>query len=73
MRSRVKYKLTNILLPMIKIPVPKQYHYWFTLFLDPRYVMEIKDIKTFHHSEDVDTKIIIQQIMPNLYEYIMDA
>ena len=35
--------------------------------------MELKDIKTFHQSENVDTKTLFQQIMPKLYEYIMDA
>ena len=41
--------------------------------LDPRYVMELKDIKTVYQSENVDTKTLFQLIMPKLYEYIMDA
>ena len=35
--------------------------------------MELKDIKTFYQSENVDTKTLFQKIMPKLYEYIMDA
>ena len=45
----------------------------FALFLDPRYVMELKYINTFHQSENVDTKTPVQQIMPKFYEYIMAA
>ena len=33
--------------------------------------MEIKDIKTFHQSENMDTKALVQQMMPKFYEYIM--
>ena len=28
MRSWVKYKLTNILAPLLQIPAPTKYHYW---------------------------------------------
>ena len=35
--------------------------------------MELNDIKTFHQSENVDTKTIVQQMMPNVYGYIMAA
>ena len=48
MKYRVKDKLTNVRAPLIQIPVPTKDHYWFSLFLDPRYVMELKDINTFH-------------------------
>ena len=41
--------------------------------MDPRYVMELKDIKTFYQSENVDTKTPVQKIMPKFYEYITDA
>ena len=73
MSSRVKDKLTNVLALLLKITAPTKYHYWFALFLDPQYVMELKDIETFHQSENVDTKALIQQMMPKLYEYIMAA
>ena len=73
MQSRVKEKLTNVFAPLLQIPAPTKYHYWLALFLDPRYVMEIKDIKTFHQSENVNTKTLVQQMIPNLYGYIMDA
>ena len=73
MRSRLKYKLTNVLAPLIQISPPTKYHYWFTLFLDPQYVMEIKDINTFHKNKNIDTKLIVQKIIDKFYEYIMDA
>ena len=33
--------------------------------------MEVKDIKTFNQSENVDTKTLVQQMIPKLYEYVM--
>ena len=59
MWSQVKDKITNVLAPLLQIPAPTKYHYWFALFLDPRYVMEIKDIKIFHQSENLDTKTLV--------------
>ena len=73
MRSWVKEKLTNVLSPLLQIPEPTKYHYWFALFLDPRYVMELTDIKSFHQSKHIDTKVFVQQMMPKFYEYIMAA
>ena len=35
--------------------------------------MELKYIKTFHQSENVNTKTLFQQMMTKLYEYIMAA
>ena len=35
--------------------------------------MDLKDIKTFHQSENVDTKTLVQHMIPKFYEYIMDA
>ena len=49
----------------------KKKHYWFALFLDPRYVMELTDIKTFHQSKNIDTKVLAQMMTPKFYEYIM--
>ena len=48
MRSWVNDKLTNVLAPLLQIPAPKKNHNWFALFLDPQYVMDLKDINTFH-------------------------
>ena len=71
MRSWVKENITNILAPLIQIPAPTKYHYRFALFLDPRYVMGLKNINTFYQSKNVDTKLLVQKMMPNFYEYIM--
>ena len=73
MRSRVKEKLTNVLAPLLQIPAPTKYHYWFTLFLDPQYVMELKDIKTFHQSKNMDTKVLVQKMILKFFECIMAA
>ena len=35
--------------------------------------MELKDIKTFYQSENVDTKTLFHQIMPKFYEHSMAA
>ena len=67
MMSRVKYELTNVLAPLFQITSPTKYHYWFALFLDPRYVMELKDIKTFHQIKNVDTKVLVQNMIPKFY------
>ena len=72
-RSLIKDKLTNFLAPLLKIPEPTKYHYWFALFLDPQYVMELTDIETFHQSENIDTKVLVQKVIPKLYEYIIAA
>ena len=56
MSFRLKDKLNNVLAPLLQIPAPTKYHYWFVLFLDPRYVIELKDIKTIHQIENMDTK-----------------
>ena len=68
MRSQLKDKLTNVLAPLLQIPAPTKYHYWFVLFLDPCYVMELRDIKSFNQSKHIDTKVLVQKIMPKFYE-----
>ena len=39
--------------------------------MDPRYVMQLKDIMNFYHSENVDTKTIVQKMILKFYDYIM--
>ena len=73
MQYQVKYKLANVLAPLIKIPAPTKYHYRFAIFLDPLNVMELKDIKNFHHSENVDTKTLVHHMKSKFYEYIIAA
>ena len=58
-RYRVKDKLPNDLVPLLKIIASTKYYYRFAILLEPRYVMELKNIKTFHQSENVDTKKIV--------------
>ena len=59
MRSWVKYKLTNVLASLLQIPAVKRYHYWFALSLEPRYVMDLKDINNFYQSANVDIKAFV--------------
>ena len=73
MRYRVKEEITNVLAPLLQMTAPTKYHYWFAFFLDPRYVMELTDIKYFHQSKHIDTKVLLQNMMPKFYEYIMAA
>ena len=35
--------------------------------------MELADIDSFHQSKHIDTKVLVQQMMPKFYEYIMAA
>ena len=35
--------------------------------------MELKDIKNFHQSKNIDTKLLVQKMLPKLYEYIIAA
>ena len=35
--------------------------------------MELKDIKTFHQSKNIDTTVLVHKMIPKFYEYIMDA
>ena len=67
MRSWVKENLTNVLAPLLQIPAPTKYDYWFALFLDPRYFMELIDIKYFHQGKHIDTKVLVQQMIPKFY------
>ena len=63
--------LTNVLSPLLQIKAPTKYKYWFALFLDPWYVMELKDIQTFHQSRNMDTKVLVHKMMPKFYQYTM--
>ena len=67
----VKDKLTTVLVMMLEVPASTKYHYQFSIFLDPRYVMDLKGINNFNQSENVDTKKIVQQMMPKFCDYIM--
>ena len=40
-------------------------------FLDPRYVIEIMDINSFNQSKHIYTKVLVKNMMPKLYDYIM--
>ena len=51
MKNQIKYNLMNVIVSQLNITASTKYHYWFAIFLNPRYAMEITDIKTFHHSK----------------------
>ena len=56
----VKDKLTNVLEPMLQIPEPTKYYYWFAL--------ELTDIKTFHQSKNIDTTVLVHKMFHKFYE-----
>ena len=55
----------------IFIPLDLTNYYCFALLLNPWYVTELTDIKTFHQSKNIDTKVLAQMMTPKFYEYIM--
>ena len=57
----------------IFIPLDLTNYYCFALLLNPWYVTELTDIKTFHQSKNIDTKVLVQIIMLKFYEYIMSV
>ena len=68
MRSQVKDNLTNVFEPLLQNPAPTKYHYWFAILLDPRYVMELTDIKSFHQSKHIETKVLVHQMITKFHE-----
>ena len=53
---RLQDKLITVIALLPDFTELTKYHYSFALFLDPRYVMGIKDIKKFHQNQNVDKK-----------------
>ena len=41
--------------------------------LGPRYVNELTDVRKLHEIEDVDTRTIINEMLPTFYNYIVAA
>ena len=53
---RLQNNIVTVIALLIDVTELTKYHYCFALFLDPWYVMGIKYITKFHHSENGDTK-----------------
>ena len=64
MSYQVKDNLTNVLAPLLQISAPTKYHYWFAIFLDPRYGIKLKDLKTFHQSKLLIPKYFFRRLCP---------
>ena len=67
----VKIKLAKYLEPLLDFPSADKRHWWFVLILDPRYVNELTYVRKLHEIENVDTRTIINEIMPKFYDYIV--
>ena len=67
----MKIKLAKHLEPLLEVPSADKYPWWFALFLDPRYVNLITDVRKIHEIDTVYTSNIINEMMPNFYEYIV--
>ena len=53
---RLQDKLITFIALLLDVIELTKYHYWFALFLDPRYAMGVKEIKKFHQSVNMDKK-----------------
>ena len=71
MRENVKRKLAKYLRPLLQVPSADNYHWWFTLMLNPRYVNEFTDVRALHEIQTVDTSNTINETTPKLYDYIV--
>ena len=70
MRSQLNDKLTNVLVPLLQIPPPK--NTTTSLLFSCTHGMSLI-LKISRQSKNVDTKVLVQNMMTKLYEYIMDA
>ena len=73
MWENVNIKLAKYLEPLLEVPSADQFHWWFFLMIDTKYVNESKDVIKMHEIETVDTRTIMNEMMPNLYDYIVAA
>ena len=66
----MKRKLAKYLEPLLEVTSSDKYHWWFALMIDTRYVNELTDVRKMHEIETVDTRTIINEMMPKFYDYI---
>ena len=71
MRENVKSKLAKYLELLLEVPSEDKFHWRFALILDPRYVKSFKDFRKMHEIETVDTRTIINEMMPKFYDYVV--
>ena len=71
--EKMRSKLTKYLEPLLEVPSVDKYQWWFGLILDPLYVNELTYVRRLHEIENVDTRTIINEIMPKFYNYIVAA
>ena len=57
--NNVKYNLAPLFDHLLKAPYENFFRWWFCLFLDPRYVADMKEIKELHGVEGVHNKTVI--------------
>ena len=71
MRKNVKSKLAKYHDPLLEVPSEEKYHWLFYLMLDPSYFNELGDVRKLHEIENLDTRTIINEMMPKFYDYIV--
>ena len=72
-QENVKSKISKYLEPLLQVPSAEKYHWWFALMLDPQYFNELVDFRTLHKIYSIDTRTIINKMMPKFYDYIVAA
>ena len=70
MRENVKSKLAKYLEPLFEATSAYKYYWWFSLMINPRYANELMDVRKLHEIETIETRTIINEIMPKFYGYI---
>ena len=73
MRENLMSKLATYLDPLLEVPSAEKYHWRFVLILNPRYVIQLTDIRKLHKIKTVGTRTFINEIMPKFYYYIVAA
>ena len=58
----VKYNLAPSIEHLIKAPDENKFHWWFCLFLYPRYAVDLKEIIELHRVEGVHSKTVILEM-----------
>ena len=71
MRENVMIKLAKYHEPLLEVPSEDKYHWWFYLMLDLRYVNELGDVRKLPGIDTLDTRTIINEMMPKFYDYIV--
>ena len=68
--DNVKDNLAPFIEHLLKATYEKKYHWWFCLFLDPRYAEGLKEIRELRGVEGVHSKTVIFEMKANFLDYV---